>query len=132
MKANAFAFALLASLSVAEEEKEWDNSCWRCIDEGFSFCSADGITGTCHDISCKEDELQGEERQAAYGECTFREANPCQGTETRMLHYAQCKWPTDKKPSQENCPDEIVITQDQIDKEKSITTWDLKDGFAPY
>ena len=77
MKANAFAFALLASLSAAESAETWKDACYRCIDEGFGFCSADGISGTCHDVSCEQDALTGEDRQKAYGTCDIREANPC-------------------------------------------------------
>ena len=76
MKASVFALALLAAISNAEEAEKWENNCFRCIDEGFAFCSSDGNTGTCHDVSCQEDELTGEEKEAAYGTCNPR-ANPC-------------------------------------------------------
>ena len=52
MKTSVFALSLLAAFSRAEEAEKWANNCFRCIDEGFGFCSSDGNTGTCHDVSC--------------------------------------------------------------------------------
>ena len=52
MKAGVFALSLLAAIGSAEEAEKWNDNCFRCIDEGFGFCSANGSTGTCHDVSC--------------------------------------------------------------------------------
>ena len=77
MKASAFALTLLAAIGSAEEAAKWNDNCYRCIDEGYGFCSVEGSgTGTCHDVSCEEDELTGEAKEAKYGECTVR-VDPC-------------------------------------------------------
>jgi len=61
------------------EEKEvegpakWNDKCYHCVDEGYMFCSADGISGTCMDVTCKEYSMSREEKDAAKenGVCTL-------------------------------------------------------------
>jgi len=90
MKSCAFAIALLATLAKAEALEDYKDLCFRCIDEGYAFCSADGISGTCHDVTCKEQDgsYTGEDNKREYGECVLEESSFCSAGETAMLHYA--------------------------------------------
>ena len=50
---------MAAAVTAATVEKDdaaaakWNDMCYHCIDEGYLFCSVDGITGTCYDASCE-------------------------------------------------------------------------------
>ena len=109
MKACVFGIALLAAVSLAEDvdpPSDFENKCMQCVDEGYMFCSVDGINGKCHDVSCEEDSLTGDEKLAAYGKCTLRETGLCTGlNEKQMLHYKQCSY-----SSPANCPATVTIT----------------------
>ncbi len=50
----------------------FNNKCFHCIDDGYMFCSADGISGTCIDVTCQEYSLDQEEKDKAKaaGKCT--------------------------------------------------------------
>ena len=50
--------AVMAAVSNAQPSK-YDSKCFHCINEGYAFCSADGKTGKCIDVSCKEADVQG-------------------------------------------------------------------------
>ena len=39
-----------------EEAKVYNDMCFRCIYEGYSFCSSDGRTGTCQPAFCANDD----------------------------------------------------------------------------
>ena len=39
-----------------EEAKLYNDMCFRCIYEGYSFCSSDGRTGTCLPAFCANDD----------------------------------------------------------------------------
>ena len=77
-----FGAALLMAVSKAQGDAEdvelegpeaWKDKCFHCIDEGYMFCSADGISGTCMDVTCKEYSMSREEKDAAKenGVCTL-------------------------------------------------------------
>ena len=50
----------------------FNDKCFHCIDDGYMFCSADGISGTCIDVTCQEYSLNQEEKDEAKaaGKCT--------------------------------------------------------------
>ena len=114
-----FAAAALLAVSRAQEDSEpapdnsaaekYDKSCFQCVNEGFGFCSADGINGSCIDISCEEDELTGDERKAAKGKCTLRDYK-CPANTTLMKALSDCK-PSFTRDT-EKCPEEIRITKE--------------------
>lgn len=56
-----------------EGPDQWKDKCYHCIDDGYMFCSADGISGTCIDVTCKEYSMSREEKDAAKeaGVCTL-------------------------------------------------------------
>ena len=62
---KAFSLTLMAvAVSAATEHDDeaagkYNDACFQCIDNGYAFCSADGLSGTCVDYSCTEDELEG-------------------------------------------------------------------------
>jgi len=51
----ALMMAAVSAVTVANDEESavWNDKCFHCIDEGYMFCSADGIKGTCVDVSCE-------------------------------------------------------------------------------
>lgn len=88
--------------------------CFHCINEGFAFCSADGITGKCIDAKCKEENLQGQARRdnRAAGKCTVEaDCNTSAGA-TAMTAFNQCVY---SAPTVSGCQPEVSITKAQID-----------------
>ena len=97
-----FACAVMAAVSSAvysenpaddttEAQSQYDNQCFFCIDEGFMFCSEDGLTGKCINASCEEDTLSGSAKAAnrALGKCTLR-PHGCAAPNTPMTAFTQC------------------------------------------
>ena len=65
-----FGAALLMAVSEVQAVEDikygvpeyFNDKCFHCIDDGYMFCSADGITGTCIDVTCTEYYLSQEEK----------------------------------------------------------------------
>ena len=54
--------AVMAAVSYGKPS-DYDKMCFHCINEGYAFCSKDGVTGKCVDAECTEKDLQGQPRR---------------------------------------------------------------------
>ena len=103
--------AVMAAVSHANPS-EWDKLCFHCINEGYAFCSADGITGKCVDAKCKEENLQGQPRRdnRAAGNCTLETSCDTSGGNKAMTAFNQCNYSAPIS----GCKADVAITKEQI------------------
>ena len=88
--------AVMAAVSYAQPSK-YDTKCFHCINEGYAFCSADGITGKCIDVACKEAGAQGDTRRnnRKNNVCTLDYSGCDVNTSAKlkaMTYFSQCKY----------------------------------------
>ena len=84
MKSLFSAALFLASVSA---QSDYDNKCIRCVDEGYQFCSSDGVTGTCLDATCSN--ADDDEAARLTNPCTLTSTPTCDLTP--MIAYTQCQ-----------------------------------------
>ena len=104
--------AVMAAVSYATPS-EYDKMCFHCINEGYAFCSADGITGKCVDAKCKEEDLQGQARRdnRAAGKCTVvSDCNTSTGAKERTA-FNECIYTAPVS----GCRADVAITKAEID-----------------
>ena len=91
----------------AELSANYDDQCFRCIYEGYAFCSEDGKTGSCMPAFCAEKD------PIAEGKCNLK-GHSC--ANTTMLAVSQC-WMSDEVIT--TCPSTIVITDAHVNTVKN-------------
>ena len=88
----------------------YSDKCFRCLYEGYSFCSEDGgLTGTCQPAFCLEIKEDPENPIIEKPGCTLR-GNKCEAQ--TILSFSEC-WKTEF--DSKNCIDDVSITRTDLD-----------------
>ena len=88
----------------------YDDQCFRCIYEGYAFCSDDGINGKCQPAFCAEDDPR------ACKKCTLKNES-C--LKTSMQAISQCPLYSTETQA-DTCPQSIVITDAHVDQARQM------------